>query len=195
MSRIGSLDKPDWILLDLDPVDASFDLIVDAAILIREVLLGLGLKGYAKTTGGDGMHIYVPLEPIYSFEQVRSFAEILSHLAVERAPDLFTTPRSVEKRKKSRVYFDYLQVGSRKTISAPYVVRAHDGAPVATPLAWNEVVHGLRPSNFRIDNTIERFRKVGDLFAPVLKGGQRLETALESLSKVTKRVKTGSATH
>ena len=185
MSRVGSLDKPDWMLLDLDPVDASFDLIVDAAILIRDVLLWLGLKGYAKTTGGDGMHIYVPLEPIYSFEQVRSFAEILSHLAVERAPDLFTTPRSVEKRKKSRVYFDYLQVGSRKTISAPYVVRAHDGAPVATPLAWNEVVHGLRPQNFRIENTIERFRKVGDLFAPVLKGGQRLETALQSLSKTS----------
>jgi bifunctional non-homologous end joining protein LigD len=181
MSRIGHLDKPDWMLLDLDPVEASYDLIVDSALLIRELLSELGLQGYPKTTGGDGMHIYVPLEPIYSFDQVRSFAEILSHLAVERASNLFTTPRSVEKRKKNRVYFDYLQIGSGKTISAPYVVRAYDGAPVATPLTWKEVKHGLKPTDFRIDNTIARFKKIGDVFAGVLSGGQRLDTALEKL--------------
>jgi len=181
MSRVGNLDHPDWMLLDLDPVDASYDQIVEAAQLVREVLSGVGLKGYPKTTGGDGMHVYVPLEPVYSFDQVRSFAEILSHLAVEREPSLFTTPRSVEKRKKGRVYFDYLQIGTGKTISSPYVVRAHDGAPVATPLDWKEVVRGLRPSDFRIDNSLERFRRVGDLFAPVLQGGQKLEDALERI--------------
>jgi bifunctional non-homologous end joining protein LigD len=179
MSRVGNLEHPDWMLLDLDPVDASFDQIVDATLLVRELLADLGLKGYPKTTGGDGMHVYVPLEPIYSYEQVRSFAEIVSHLAVEREPNLFTTPRSVEKRKKGRVYFDYLQIGTGKTISAPYVVRAYDGAPVATPLDWKEVKHGINPEDFRIDNTIERFRRVGDLFAPVLMGGQKLEDALE----------------
>jgi bifunctional non-homologous end joining protein LigD len=163
----------------LDPVEASYDLIVDAALLIRDILAELGLNGYPKTTGGDGMHIYVPLEPIYTFEQVRNFAEILSHLAVDKARDLFTTPRSVEKRKKNRVYFDYLQIGSGKTISSPYVVRAYDGAPVATPLAWTEVKHGLKPSDFRIDNTIARFHKLGDIFAPVLAGGQRLEAAIK----------------
>jgi len=183
MSRIGSLDKPDWMLLDLDPVEASYDLIVDAALLIREVLRDLGLTGYPKTTGGDGMHIYVPLDPVYTFEQVRSFAEILSHLATDRQQNLFTTPRSVEKRKKNRVYFDYLQIGSGKTISSPYVVRAYPGAPVATPLKWEEVRHGLTPSDFRIDNTIARFQKLGDIFAPVLAGGQRLENALENLKK------------
>jgi bifunctional non-homologous end joining protein LigD len=181
MSHIGSLDNPDWMLLDLDPVEASYDLIVDAALLIRDILAELGLNGYAKTTGGDGMHIYVPLDPIYTFEQVRNFAEILSHLAVDREPNLFTTPRSVEKRKKNRVYFDYLQIGSGKTISSPYVVRAYNGAPVATPLAWKEVKHGVKPTDFRIDNTIDRFRKLGDIFAPVLAGGQRLETALQNL--------------
>jgi bifunctional non-homologous end joining protein LigD len=181
MSRIGHLENPDWMLLDLDPVDASYDLIVDAALVIREILSDLGLTGYAKTTGGDGMHIYVPLDPIYTFEQVRSFAEILSHLAVEQAPSLFTTPRSVEQRKKNRIYFDYLQIGSGKTISAPYVVRAYDGAPVATPLEWKEVKHGLKPLDFRIDNSIARFKKLGDIFAGVLAGGQRLEPALEKL--------------
>ena len=102
----------------------------------------------------------------------------MTHLAVDREPNLFTTPRSVEKRKKDRVYFDYLQIGTGKTISAPYVVRAYDGAPVATPLDWKEVKTGLRPSDVRIDNAVERFRTKGDLFAPVLAGGQRLETAL-----------------
>ncbi|MGA8029004.1 MAG: DNA ligase D, partial [Bryobacteraceae bacterium] len=179
MSRIGHLDRPDWMLLDLDPVDASFDQIVDAALLVREVLAGVGLQGYPKTTGGDGMHVYVPLEPVYTYDQVRSFAEILSHLTLNREPNLFTTPRSVEKRKKGRVYFDYLQIGTGKTISAPYVVRAYDGAPVATPLDWKEVKRGLRPEDFRIENTVERFGRVGDLFAPVLRGGQRLEDAVE----------------
>jgi bifunctional non-homologous end joining protein LigD len=183
MSRVGSLEFPDWMLLDLDPVESSYDEIVEAALLIRDLLQELGLKGYPKTTGGDGMHIYVPLDPVYTFDQVRGFAEILSHLAVDRAPDLFTTPRSVEKRKKGRVYFDYLQIGTSKTISSPYVVRAYDGAPVATPLEWKEVVRGLRPGNFRMDNVLPRFRAVGDLFAPVSKGGQRLEHALERLQE------------
>jgi bifunctional non-homologous end joining protein LigD len=162
-------------------VEVSFDKIIEAALLVREILAELGLKGYPKTTGGDGMHVYVPLEAIYSYDQVRSFAEILSHLAVDREPNLFTTPRSVDKRKKGRVYFDYLQIGTGKTISSPYVVRAHNGAPVATPLDWKEVVRGLRPNDFRIDNTLERFRRVGDLFAPVLKGGQTLDKALERI--------------
>ena len=181
MSRIGNLAHPDWMLLDLDPVDASFDLIVDAALLVRQLLEELGLKGYCKTTGGDGMHVYVPLEPVYTYEQVRSFAEVLSHLAVDREPALFTTPRSVNKRQKGRVYFDYLQIGTGKTISAPYVLRAYDGAPVATPLDWKEVKHGLKPSDFQIDTAPDRFKKEGDLFAPVLEGGQRLEDALQHL--------------
>ncbi len=83
MSRIGSLDNPDWMLLDLDPVDTSFDRIVEAALLVKELLDQLGLRGYPKTTGGDGMHVYVPLDPIYSYEQVRSFAELVTHLAVD----------------------------------------------------------------------------------------------------------------
>ncbi len=183
MSRVGSLDRPDWMLLDLDPVDTSFDQIVEAAGLVREVLSGLGLEGYPKTTGGDGMHVYVPLEPEYSYDQVRSFAEIVAHLANDLAPNLFTTPRSVDKRKKGRVYFDYLQIGTGKTIAAPYVVRAYDRGPVATPLAWKEVKKGIRPEDFRIDDTVARFRRLGDLFAPVLNGGQRLEDALERISE------------
>lgn len=201
MSRIQALDNPDWILLDLDPVEAPFDLLVDAALLVKEALKDVGLRGYPKTTGGDGMHVYVPIDPIYSYDQVRTFAELISHLTLAREPNLFTTPRSVNKRQKGRVYFDYLQIGIGKTIAAPYVIRAYDGAPVATPLQWKEVKRGLKPSDFRIDNTIERFERLGDIFAPVLEGGQRIEAALQKLQSgpetpaVAKKRTRRSATH
>lgn len=184
MSRIGSLDKPDFVLIDLDPYECSFDKIVEAALLVHKKLLQIGMEGYPKTTGGDGLHVYIPLKPVYTYEQVRNFAEILSHLVVAEAPDLFTTPRSVIKRRKGRVYFDYLQISESKTIAAPYVLRAHDGAPVATPLAWKEVKKGLHPSDFTIKNAIQRFEKLGDLFRPVLDKPQSLEPAMRKIEKL-----------
>jgi bifunctional non-homologous end joining protein LigD len=123
-----------------------------------------------------------PLEPVYTYEQVRSFAEVLWHVVIARQPDLFTTPRAVARRKKGRVYFDHLQIGKSKTIAAPYVLRAHDGAPVATPLAWKEVKKGLTPDQFNIRNAVVRFRKLGDVLGGVLTNKQRLEGAIERLS-------------
>jgi bifunctional non-homologous end joining protein LigD len=185
MSRIGSLEHPDFALIDLDPTEGCpYDHIVQAAQIVKGKLELIGLEGYPKTTGGDGMHIYVPLEPIYTYEQVRTFAELLSMLVIHEDADLFTTPRAVSKRKKERVYFDYLQIASSKTISAPYVVRAYAGAPVATPLAWKEVKKGLLPSDFTLHNAPKRFEKAGDIFAPVLENLQRIEPALEKMSKL-----------
>jgi bifunctional non-homologous end joining protein LigD len=124
------------------------------------------------------MHVYIPVEPVYTYEETRTFAELVARLAARKKPGLFTTPRSVAKRQKNRVYFDYLQNGRSKTIAAPYVLRAYPGAPVATPLEWSEVKHGLRPGQFHMGNARERFREVGDLFADVLNRPQRLEEAL-----------------
>lgn len=183
-SRIGSLDNPDFILLDLDPYHCGFDRIVEAALLASDVLDQVGLTGYPKTTGGDGLHIYVPLEPVYSFEQARTFAEIIARLCFSRRPDLFTTPRAVAQREKGKVYFDYPQLAWGKTISAPYVVRPHPGAPVATPLAWSELTSDLTPVRFHLRNVLDRFSRVGDLFAPVLTKKQRLETAIERIEKL-----------
>jgi len=182
MSRVGSLDHPDFALIDLDPQECGFERIVEAAQLVRRKLEHLGLEGYPKTTGGDGMHIYVPLEPVYTYEQTRSFAEILARLAAAERPDLFTTPRAVARREKGKVYFDYLQNGKGKTISAPYVLRAYPGAPVATPLSWREVTAGLRPEQFHLRNAPERFARLGDLFGGVLTRRQRLEPAMEKLA-------------
>src|SRR5208283_681329 len=190
MSRVGSLDKPDFALIDLDPVECPFDLIVEAAQLVEEKLRLIGLEGYPKTTGGDGMHVYIPLEPIYTYEQVRSFAEILAHVVTGDNPDLFTTPRAVAKRKKGRVYFDYLQIVEGKTIAAPYVLRAYAGAPVSTPLEWKEVKKGLQPTDFTIHNAVERFRERGDLFAPVVTHPQRMEKAIARLSDLLGKGKT-----
>ena len=127
------------------------------------------------------MHIYVPLEPRYSYEQVRGFAEVLARLVAAERPDMFTTPRTVSQREKGKVYFDYLQIREGSTISAPYVLRAYPGAPVSTPLRWNEVVKGLSPANFTIRNAPDRFARLGDLFEPVLRLQQRLEDALQRL--------------
>ncbi|HKE31706.1 MAG TPA: DNA ligase D [Candidatus Angelobacter sp.] len=182
MSRVGSLENPDYILIDLDPYHCGYDRIIEAAQLVRERLDQIELEGYPKTTGGDGMHIYIPLEPVYTFQQARAFAEILARWLSGERPDLFTTPRTVASREKGKVYFDYLQISYSKTISAPYVLRAYPGAPVATPLSWNEVKPGLTPTQFHIGNAIRRFDRVGDLFAGVLKDLQRIEPALEKLS-------------
>jgi bifunctional non-homologous end joining protein LigD len=189
MSRAGSLECPDFMLIDLDPQGCEFDRIIEAAQLVRKKLDLVGLEGYPKTTGGDGMHIYVPVEPVYSYEQVRSFAEIIARVVAAERPDLFTTPRPVARREQGKVYFDYLQIGESKTIAAPYVTRAYPGAPVATPLAWREVIPGLLPSQFHLRNALDRFSRVGDLFEGVLKKPQRLEPAIEKLDKVvqTKR--------
>ena len=184
MSRVGSIANPDWILIDLDPQECSFDRIVEAALLVRRKLDLLELEGYPKTTGGDGMHIYIPVEPHYSYEETKSFAEVIARTLAGEHPDLFTTPRSVAKRRKNRVYFDYLQNGEGKTIAAPYVARAYDGAPVATPLRWDEVKLGLYPTQFTIRNAAQRFEAVGDLFAGVLRKPQSLHRAVERLEKL-----------
>jgi bifunctional non-homologous end joining protein LigD len=184
MSRWGSLENPDFVLIDLDPYHCGYDRIIEAAQLIREKLELIGLAGYPKTTGGDGMHIYIPLEPRYTSAQSRALAEVLARWVKSERPDLFTTPRTVAAREKGKVYFDWMQNAEGKTISAPYVLRAYPGAPVATPLAWDEVRPGLKPQQFHIGNVLRRFERAGDLFADVLKKPQEMENPLEKLSQL-----------
>jgi bifunctional non-homologous end joining protein LigD len=181
MSRWGSLEHPDFILIDLDPYHCGYDRIVEAAQLVHEKLELIGLAGYPKTTGGNGMHVYIPLEPRYTYAHSRTFAELLSRWVTHERPELFTTPRNVAARQKGKVYFDWMQNAEGKTISAPYVLRAHPGAPVATPLSWDEVRPGLKPQQFHIGNVLRRFERVGDLFSGVLKKPQPMEDALEKL--------------
>ncbi len=186
MSRVGSYHHPDYILFDLDPFECPFEKIVEAALLVRAKLDLIELEGYPKTTGGDGLHIFVPVAPRYTYEQVRSFAELMAALVSAERPDLFTTPRAVSKRQKNRVYFDWAQIAEGKTISAPYVVRAYPGAPVSAPLAWREVTPKQRPDQFRMSNALARFDRVGDLFQGVLDRPQELDGAIEKLAGAMK---------
>ena len=184
MSRVGSLENPDFILIDLDPQDCPFELIVEAALMVRRTLERIGLEGYPKTTGGDGLHIYIPIEPDYTYDESKTFAELIANVVIAEKPKLFTTPRAVSHRERGRVYFDYLQNGFGKTIAAPYVLRAYPGAPVATPLEWRDVTPSLTPNQFHIRNVLERFERIGDIFSPVLTNKQRLERPLEKLEKL-----------
>jgi bifunctional non-homologous end joining protein LigD len=182
MSRMGTLEHPDYLLIDLDPQECGYAKVVEAALAVRALLDKAELESYPKTTGGDGMHLFVPLKPVYTYEQVRTLAEALAAMVALQHPKLFTTPRAVSKREKGRVYFDWAQIAQGKTISAPYVLRAYPGAPVATPLEWREVTPKLDPGQFHMGNAMARFDRVGDLFAGVLSKPQRMEKALERLS-------------
>jgi bifunctional non-homologous end joining protein LigD len=161
--------------------------VVEAALLVKTKLDAIGLVGYPKTTGGDGMHIFIPIEDRYGYDQARSFAAVIAGLLAAERPDLFTTPRAVEKREKNKVYFDWMQIAESKTISAPYVARAYVGAPVSTPLAWDEVNERLRPQDFDIKNAPARFELVGDLFDGVLSKPQEIEKAFQKLEKLIRK--------
>ncbi len=177
MSRKQSLDSPSYLLFDLDPFQCEFDKVIAAAHHIREVLDHLKMKVFVKTSGGNGLHVVAPLKPGYNYEEVKEFTATLAMTVMQTKPELFTITRSLSTRTPGRVYFDYVQIGKGKTIAAPYSVRPRDGAPVSTPLQWEELKDGVRPSDFHMGNTAERIEKVGDLWAPVLKGRQSLPKA------------------
>ena len=185
-SRIGTIGCPDFLIIDLDPdPKLGFGEVCRFALRIRGILDQLELESFPKTSGSKGIHILVPLEPLYSYAMVRSFGEIVARLAVQGAEDLATFDRSMERRK-GRIYIDYLQNGMGKTIVSPYCVRPRPGAPVSTPLEWNEVAPGIRPEAFHIRNILRRIERKGDLFLPVLQRKQRLEDALERLEDLMK---------
>lgn len=184
MSRISSIDSPDYLLIDLDPYQCSYEKVMEAALMTRAVIEDCEMESYPKTSGGDGFHICIPLRHGYTYAQVRSFAELLARAVQERKPDLFTTPRSVQKRQAGKVYFDYLQISKGKTLASVYSARAHDGAPVSTPLQWSEVNKRRTPYNSTIRTLRKRLEKYGDLFLPTLSGKQTLTGPLTRLEKI-----------
>ena len=148
--------------------------------LESEARLGrLGLEGYPKTSGSTGVHVYVPLEPVYEYSRVRRFVETVGRTIVGAAPDLATMEWDIPKRA-GKVFIDHNQNVGGKTIASVYSVRPRPGAPVSTPLVWAEVGQ-VQPDDFTIATVWERLQRFGDLFAPVLKGGQTLDAAEAAL--------------
>lgn len=180
-SRADLPERPDWVIFDLDPSEGcGFGEVVEVALLLREVLELIGLRGYPKTSGSRGLHVLVPITRRHDHAQAREFAATIG-AALERAhPGLVTTQWS--KAKRVGVLVDANQNGPGKTTAAVYSVRPRAGAPVSTPLHWDELVPGLDPGGFTMGSVIDRVAKLGDLFAPALDGGQSLTAALKSIS-------------
>jgi bifunctional non-homologous end joining protein LigD len=167
-SRAGSLERPDWLILDLDPKGAPFTDVVRVARALRKLLDALELPSYVKTSGATGLHILLPLGARYTYEETRTFARLLATLGVEAEPEISTIVRPVRERA-GRVYIDFLQNGHGQTIVAPFSVRPLPGAPVSCPLRWEDVTARLDPGRFTMATMPARLRKVGDPLAPVLR--------------------------
>jgi bifunctional non-homologous end joining protein LigD len=179
-SRIDKPDRPDFVLFDLDPAaDAGFTEAVEVSLLVKGVMDALDLECFAKTSGSKGMHVLVPVERRYTFADTRRFAEIVAGALARMHRGLVTTEWTKSKRRG--VLIDANQNGEGKTIASVYSVRPRPGAPVSTPLRWDEVTPELDAAPFTMDVVLERVRKHGDLYQGVLTTKQRLEPALRAL--------------
>ena len=180
LSRTASVDYPDFVIFDLDPSPGnSFEQVRTIALLTRRVLNELGLRSYIKTSGSQGLHVYVPVDNEYSYEEIRDFGHSVAEIICTMQPDIATIERTVRKRG-AKIYVDYLQNVKGKTLCSAYSVRPRDGATVSAPLNWDEVSN-VKPSDFTIKTILPRLQKLGELFAPVLTDRQSLETAFSQL--------------
>jgi bifunctional non-homologous end joining protein LigD len=179
-SRVDRPERPDFVLFDLDPSpDVGFPEVVQVALLIKEVLDALELEGYPKTSGSDGMHVLVPIQRRYTYASTREFADIVAKTLERTHRGLVTTQWAKSKRRG--VLIDANQNGEGKTIASVYSVRPREGAPVSTPLRWDEVNERLDPLDFTMDVVLARIERHGDLFEPVLHGRQSIGKALDKL--------------
>jgi bifunctional non-homologous end joining protein LigD len=179
-SRVDKPDRPDFVLFDLDPSpDVGFGEVVQVALVVKQALDALGLVSFPKTSSADGMHVLVPVERRYTYGQTREFCEIVAGAIARTHRGLATTEWS--KAKRRGVLIDANQNGEGKTIASVYSVRPRPGAPVSTPLRWEEIDESLDPAAFTMEAVLERVRRHGDLFEGVLTTRQRLEPALRAL--------------
>src|ERR687887_2454174 len=178
-SRVDKPHRPDFVLFDLDPPDDGFELAIEVAHLVRELLDEVELPGYVKTSGADGIHVVAPIARRATFEQTYAFAEQASRLLEQRHEGKLTTQWL--KKKRQGVLVDHRQNGWGKTIASVYSVRPKPGAPVSTPLRWQELTNDVRPRDFTMDVALRRVDEHGDLFAAVLEDPRPLAPAQRAL--------------
>ncbi len=183
-SRAESQDKPDWVFFDLDPTPGTpFSDVLYIAHEIYKMLKSIRMQCFLKTSGASGFHIFIPLEAKYSYEQTRTFAEVVGRLVAAENPKLTTFERTVSKRPKGHILIDALQNASGKPLACAYSVRAEPEAPVSTPLAPEELAKNITPETWTLQNLDERIAEVGDLWKDFWKKRQTLDRALELLGK------------
>jgi bifunctional non-homologous end joining protein LigD len=187
-SQVKRLEFSDWFVFDMDPGDeVEFSTICEAAVITRDVISQMGLRSYAKTSGSRGIHVYVPIKPKYTYDQVFELARFIASRVAEANPQFATIERTKQKRKSHQIYVDYMQNAYGKSVVAPYSVRPKRGATVSMPLEWKEVEkQKIAIEDFTIKNAISRIKKKGDIFKDVLGNRQSLESALKVAKVGTK---------
>lgn len=179
-STINKPDHPDYMVMDIDPSEKNtFDQVIEVALVVKEILNTADIKSYCKTSGATGLHVYIPCNKKYHYDQVRDFAKTIATLVNYQLPQTTTMERSLSKRKKNHIYIDYLQNSPGQTLASVYSARPKPGATVSTPLDWKEVKQGLYPSDFTIKNIKKRVEKKGDLFAGIFDKGIDINKALK----------------
>jgi bifunctional non-homologous end joining protein LigD len=169
------VDRPDYLHFDLDPGSATWEQVLEAALIVHEALTALKIPGYAKTTGSKGVHVYVPIVRGPIQKEVWTFAKALAQELAGRHPRLLTAEYKVAKRPKGRVLVDYNQNAWGRTLASVYSVRPHPKACVSTPVTWKEIEKGVRIEDFRLETVRDRFAKTGDLFKPLLQKSRRFD--------------------
>jgi len=155
-SRVDKLELPDRVTMDLDPDEGlPWERVTEAAIDVRDALAGIGLKSFAKTTGGKGLHVVVPLTPKLNWDEVKSFAKWVADSFVAQRPDYFTA-NMAKRARQGRIYIDYLRNGRGSTAIGAYIPRARPGAPVSTPISWEEVEKGVTPGELTVQTVPQR---------------------------------------
>jgi bifunctional non-homologous end joining protein LigD len=183
-SRVDKPGRPDFVVFDLDPPDEpdGFAQAIEVAHLVRGLLEEVELPGYVKTSGADGIHVLAPIQRRAGFDETYAFAEAASRLLEQRHPGLVTTEWL--KKKRAGVLVDHRQNGWGKTIASVYSIRPKPGAPVSTPLRWEELTEDVRPRDFSRDVVLERVERDGDLYAPVLEDARPLGAAAKKLTRL-----------
>ncbi len=181
-SSLPHLDSPDYIVLDFDPLETAFPAVVEAVLAAKRVLDELGLPAFCKTSGATGLHVYVPLEPRFTYDQAMELAHVVLLYVNRRNPDLTSLERSPAKRK-GRVYLDYLQNRNGATMAAPYALRPREGAPVSMPLTWKEVTPRLDPLDFNIRTVPALMARRGDAWQDFYRKRVDLREALARVER------------
>jgi len=161
-STVKKLNKPDWIALDLDPKEAPWQNVLQVALVGKEVCDEIGLKGFPKTSGSSGIHIYLPLKPTNEYESVAEFAKLLAGEIAHRVPKIATVERTIANRKRDQVYVDWMQNARGKSLAAVFTVRAKDKATCSMPLTWKQIENGVKISDFTLQNVPALLEKKGN---------------------------------
>jgi bifunctional non-homologous end joining protein LigD len=180
-SRVPDLEKPDYVVWDLDPPEDGFPAAAAVAPRVREILDRAGLRSFLKTSGGKGLHLYVPLKPENDHDVVRDFAGIVARLVVDSLPRTTTLERS-KRARGGKVYVDYLQNGRGKTVVAPWSLRAKEPATVSTPIGWDELDADLDPRELNIRTVPDRVARTPDPWTAFRTSAHELAAAIERLA-------------